>query len=141
MRLTPECTFQQTETFDDYGSPLTDSRFEKFADFHAYLEDTFPRVFTRLQVEKPQKYGLLITYPGKNGHAALGGAALKPIVLMAHQDTVPVDPGTIHEWEQPPFSGTLDEEGWIWGVSPPYYVAFYNPQRQCTLTDRLSDIP
>ncbi|GAA5865590.1 hypothetical protein JCM3774_002060 [Rhodotorula dairenensis] len=105
----------QTETFDDYGSPLTDSRFEKFAEFHAYLENAFPRVFARLQVEKPQKYGLLITYPGKNGHAALGSAALKPIVLMAHQDTVPVDPGTIHEWEQPPFSGTLDENGWIWG--------------------------
>lgn len=108
---------QRTETFDDYGTPYTDPRFDKFAAFHTYLESSFPSVFATLQVEKPQKFGLLVTYAGKRGHAALGAAALKPIVLMAHQDTVPVDPGTVVEWEHPPFSGHLDEAGWIWGVS------------------------
>ncbi|KAG0660965.1 hypothetical protein C6P46_004238 [Rhodotorula mucilaginosa] len=105
----------RTETFDDYGTPYTDPRFDKFAAFHDYLESSFPSVFATLQVEKPQKFGLLVTYAGKKGHAALGAAALKPIVLMAHQDTVPVDPGTVPEWEHPPFSGHLDEAGWIWG--------------------------
>lgn len=113
-RLPP---IQRTETFDDYGTPYTDPRFDKFAAFHSYLESSFPRVFATLQVEKPQKFGLLVTYAGKQGHAALGAAALKPVVLMAHQDTVPVDPGTVAEWEHPPFSGHLDETGWIWGVS------------------------
>ncbi|GAA5985155.1 hypothetical protein JCM10908_002547 [Rhodotorula pacifica] len=108
----------RTETFDDYGSPFTDPRFDKFTAFHTYLERTFPKVFSTLLVEKPQKFGLLVTYAGKRGHAAAtrtGSQVLKPIVLMAHQDTVPVDPGTVAEWEHPPFSGHLDEEGWIWG--------------------------
>ncbi|BGP57601.1 hypothetical protein JCM8202v2_005245 [Rhodotorula sphaerocarpa] len=98
----------RTETFDDYGTPYTDSRFDKFADFHAYLERSFPLVFANLQVEKPQKYGLLVTFAG-------AASTRKPIVLMAHQDTVPVNPETVDEWEHPPFSGELDDAGWIWG--------------------------
>jgi len=45
-------------------------------DLHKYLEETFPAVYERLQVEKVQEYGLLITWKGKN-------EKLKPIVLMA----------------------------------------------------------
>lgn len=40
--------------------------------------------------------------------------ALKPILLTAHQDVVPVDPHTVDQWLQPPYSGLYDGK-WIWG--------------------------
>lgn len=36
-------------------------------------------------------------------------------VLMGHQDVVPVNKDTVYRWTHDPFSGHLDEEGWIWG--------------------------
>lgn len=42
----------------------------------------------------------------------------RPILLMAHEDVVPVNNGTLDQWTYPPFSGTIaDGPGgkWIWG--------------------------
>jgi acetylornithine deacetylase/succinyl-diaminopimelate desuccinylase-like protein len=33
---------------------------------------------------------------------------------MAHQDVVPIEPGTEGDWDQPPFSGAL-ADGYVWG--------------------------
>ncbi|GAA5905525.1 M20 family metallopeptidase [Sporobolomyces salmoneus] len=98
----------RTESFDDMKDiPAEEPRFAVFADLHKYLEQTYPRVYENLQVEKVQEYGLLITWKGK-----MEG---KPIVLMAHQDTVPVPAATEKSWTYPPFSAHLDSDGWIWG--------------------------
>ncbi|GAA5958380.1 hypothetical protein JCM8115_002448 [Rhodotorula mucilaginosa] len=102
-----------TESYDDFGTPDDDSRLDKFADLHKYLESTFPRVYSTLQVEKVQKYGLLMTWKAKE--RGDGAKSRKPIVLMAHQDVVPVNPETVDEWAHPPFSGEIDEEGYVWG--------------------------
>ena len=40
--------------------------------------------------------------------------SLAPIILMAHQDVVPVDPATLGAWRRPPFSGAL-ADGAVWG--------------------------
>jgi Gly-Xaa carboxypeptidase len=40
--------------------------------------------------------------------------SLKPLLLMAHQDVVPVDPTTVDQWAYPPYSGHYDGEQ-IWG--------------------------
>ena len=40
--------------------------------------------------------------------------ALPPIVLMAHQDVVPVEAGTESAWSHPPFAGQIDQ-GSVWG--------------------------
>ncbi|KAG9119675.1 hypothetical protein FRC07_005184, partial [Ceratobasidium sp. 392] len=40
--------------------------------------------------------------------------SLKPILLTAHQDVVPVDPNTLGSWIHPPYSGYYDGT-WIWG--------------------------
>ena len=49
----------------------------------------------------------LYTWPGTN-------ETLQPIVLMAHEDVVPVNPGTLGQWTHPPFDGFVDDE-WVWG--------------------------
>ncbi|KAK4046897.1 hypothetical protein OIO90_006405 [Microbotryomycetes sp. JL221] len=97
-----------TQSYDDMGSPDKDDRFKIMGQFHQFLEQTFPRTHESLQVEKVATYGLLYTWQGSQQH-------LKPIVLMAHQDVVPVNPSTVDRWTHEPFSGDLDDQGWIWG--------------------------
>ncbi|GAA5980377.1 hypothetical protein JCM5350_000964 [Sporobolomyces pararoseus] len=100
---------QRTESFDDMKhTPAEEPRFSVMADLHKYLEKTFPQVYDKLEVEKTQEYALLITWKGKNDK-------LKPVVLMAHQDTVPVPKATESSWTYPPFSAHLDSDNWIWG--------------------------
>ena len=46
-----------------------------------------------------------------------GGARIprcRPIILMAHQDVVPVTPGTEGDWKHPPFDGVV-ADGAVWG--------------------------
>lgn len=52
-------------------------------------------------------HSVLITLPGSD-------PALRPALLMAHQDVVPVVAGTEGDWTYPPFSGAV-EDGFIWG--------------------------
>jgi carboxypeptidase PM20D1 len=40
--------------------------------------------------------------------------SLAPVVLMAHQDVVPVTPGTEGDWKHPPFGGVI-ADGAVWG--------------------------
>lgn len=75
--------------------------------FHDYLEQQFPLVHQRLQREILDGGGLLYTWSGKN-------SAQAPILLMAHQDTVPIEPGTESKWTHDPFSGEI-AGGMVWG--------------------------
>jgi carboxypeptidase PM20D1 len=50
---------------------------------------------------------LVYTWPGSD-------PSLAPIVLMAHQDVVPVTPGTEKDWKHPPFAGEI-ADGAVWG--------------------------
>lgn len=97
----------RTETFDDMGTLEEDSRWEVFFEFAEFLRGTFPLVHQSLTVEKVNQHGLLYTWKGRNN-------SLKPTVLMAHQDVVPVLNSTIDQWSYAPFSGTFDGKS-IWG--------------------------
>ncbi|KAK0718588.1 hypothetical protein B0T26DRAFT_741486 [Lasiosphaeria miniovina] len=97
----------KTESFDDLGPVGEDARWEVFYDFHAYLKDTFPLIHAKLAVDKINTHGLLYTWKGSDG-------SLKPTLLMAHQDTVPVPAETVGSWTHPPFSGAYDGR-YIWG--------------------------
>lgn len=77
---------------------------EEFHRLHAYLEQAFPRAHAVLRREKVNDLSLLYTWPGSDPQA-------KPILLMAHQDVVPVEAGT---WRVDPFGGTV-QDGFIWG--------------------------
>ncbi|KAM7185119.1 hypothetical protein V8F20_011933 [Naviculisporaceae sp. PSN 640] len=97
----------KSESFDDLGAIGTDPRWDVFYDFYAYLAKTFPLIHAKLKVEKVNTHGLLYTWEGSD-------VSLKPTLLMAHQDTVPVPPETIPSWTHPPWSGFYDGE-YIWG--------------------------
>ncbi len=76
--------------------------------FHAYLAQQFPLVHERLRHETVGDAGaLLYTWAGSDPAAA-------PIILMAHQDTVPVDPETRARWTRDPWSGEIADDT-IWG--------------------------
>jgi carboxypeptidase PM20D1 len=75
--------------------------------FHQHLARTYPGVHRELTRETVSNYSLLYTWPGSD-------PAAKPILLLAHQDVVPIEPGTEGTWEQPPFAGVINN-GFIWG--------------------------
>jgi carboxypeptidase PM20D1 len=78
-----------------------------FDQFQAYLQRTFPLVHQRLKRQTVNHYGLLYEWPGTD-------AALKPLLLLAHQDVVPVLPGTETQWASPPFAGKT-AKGYLYG--------------------------
>jgi carboxypeptidase PM20D1 len=89
-----------------YDTPSAESDAE-FLRLRAYLEQTYPHVHAALQREIVGGYSLLYTWPGRD-HAA------KPIMLMAHQDVVPVAAGTESDWHAAPFAGVI-RDGFVWG--------------------------
>ncbi|KAG0709350.1 hypothetical protein DFH29DRAFT_1027587 [Suillus ampliporus] len=95
-----------TETFDDMGD-VTEPVWEKFLPLHDYLEESFPLLHSNLDLTKVNTYGLLYVWKGSD-------STLKPLLLAAHQDVVPVLETTIGEWQHPPFSGYFDGEK-LWG--------------------------
>ncbi len=73
---------------------------------HAFLRDTYPLVHERCLVETVTGLSLLFTWQGTDTEA-------DPIVLMAHMDVVPIEPGTEDDWDHDPFGGaTVDGELW-----------------------------
>lgn len=73
--------------------------YSKMAKFHEYLEESYPLVYKHAEVHKVDTYGLVFYFPGSD-------AELKPIMLAAHQDTVPI--GDKNDWTEDPFSGRFD---------------------------------
>ncbi|KAJ6518628.1 hypothetical protein C8R45DRAFT_1011 [Mycena sanguinolenta] len=96
-----------TEVFDAMPPVGEDPRWDVFAPFHEYLSGAFPLVHQTLALTKVNTYGLLYEWKGAD-------SSLKPILLAAHQDVVPVEPTTYGEWTHPPYSGYFDGE-YIWG--------------------------
>jgi len=98
----------KTQSYDDMTEdPTKDDRFDAFPPFHQYLEKTFPLAHSMLKVEKVNTLGLLYTWNGSDSN-------LKPTLLMAHQDTVPVPEATLDQWTYPPWSGHYDGK-YVWG--------------------------
>ncbi len=80
---------------------------EALRNFHAVLERSFPRVYATLRREVVNQFSLLFTWQGSD-------SSLRPILLLAHMDVVPVEAETESDWTHPPFSGAI-AEGQIWG--------------------------
>lgn len=105
-----------TVVYDSYGQPdlntslAEDKEYSEFQKFHDYLEKEFPLVHKHLKKEIVNKVGLVYTWtPDVETDA-------KPLLLMAHQDVVPVEPNTLDKWSYPPFEGHYDDlTGKIYG--------------------------
>jgi carboxypeptidase PM20D1 len=80
---------------------------DQFKAFHALLHAKFPKAHATLKREVVGDLNLLYTWEGADPKA-------KPIMLMAHQDVVPIAPGTEGDWTVAPFSGEV-KDGFIWG--------------------------
>lgn len=80
---------------------------KEFESLHAYLRTRYPLVHATLERELVGSHSLLYTWRGSDAQA-------KPLGLLAHQDVVPIAPGTETLWKRPPFSGLI-EDGLVWG--------------------------
>ncbi|HEX8871444.1 MAG TPA: M20/M25/M40 family metallo-hydrolase, partial [Candidatus Acidoferrum sp.] len=80
---------------------------EAFSGLHAYLEKTFPAVYENLEHQVIGANNLLFAWKGSD-------PSLKPVLLMGHQDVVPIEPGTEAQWTRGAFSGDI-ADGFIWG--------------------------
>jgi len=76
------------------------------AAFRDWMVKTYPR-FNKVAKREVLGQSVVYSWAGKN-------PSLKPILLMAHMDVVPVVPGTEHSWAHAPFSGDM-AGGYVWG--------------------------
>ena len=100
-RLSEAVKFRTISYFDSAA------KIPEFRRLHAYLEKSYPLVHARLTREILDSATLLYTWRGSD-------TSLAPVLLMGHQDVVPVEPGTEKDWKHGPFSGDI-AEGFVWG--------------------------
>jgi carboxypeptidase PM20D1 len=74
---------------------------------HAWLAATYPATHRAMTRTILPNRTLIYHWPGSD-------ASLAPIIVMAHQDVVPVTEGTEGDWKYPPFAGTIAEQA-VWG--------------------------
>ena len=101
-KLAGSLRFRTVSSFDD--AQLNAPEFHKL---HGYLQQRFPKVHAALKREVIGDLSLLYTWQGND-------AKTLPILLMAHQDVVPIAPGTESSWQAEPFAGQL-KDGFVWG--------------------------
>ncbi|TID28562.1 hypothetical protein CANINC_002435 [Pichia inconspicua] len=77
------------------------SEFTRFELWHDFLNRTFPIFHNLTTLHKVNHFGLVYIWQGSD-------TSLKPLLLMAHQDTTPVDPSSLDQWIYPPFDGHYD---------------------------------
>lgn len=76
-----------------------------FEGLHVYLEETYPLIHSKMEKTVIGHGSLLFHLKAKEEKK-------RPVLIMAHQDVVPVGDET--KWTYPPFSGTV-ADGRIWG--------------------------
>ena len=73
----------------------------------SWMQATYPAAHGAMQRELVASRTMIYTWAGSD-------TALQPIILMAHQDVVPVTSGTEKDWKHEPFSGEI-VDGAVWG--------------------------
>jgi carboxypeptidase PM20D1 len=88
-------------------SASDDAHAQAFDALHQHLRTSFPALHAQLKRQELGRHALLYTWPGRDAKAP-------PIALLAHQDVVPVAPGTERDWQHAAFSGDINQ-GYVWG--------------------------
>ena len=87
-----------------YGLVTEDSEnIKEFEKLQAHLRACFPHVFQTVTTEEVNRCSRLYCWKGD------GASQKPPILLMAHQDVVPIAEGTEQDWKYPPFDGRIEE--------------------------------
>jgi len=81
--------------------------YRPFVDFVAWVRASYPEVQQHIELEMIAQHTMLYRWQGSN-------TSLKPILLTAHYDVVPVVPGTEGDWTHPPFAGVI-ADAYVWG--------------------------
>jgi carboxypeptidase PM20D1 len=84
-----------------------DNQWDEWSKLQNWLVQTYPAVHRSMTREVIAGGALVYHWRGSD-------AAAKPIIMMAHQDVVPVTPGTEKDWKYPPFDGVIAENA-VWG--------------------------
>lgn len=79
----------------------------QFRKFSTFLKETYPLADSLLNKKEFNSFSHLYKWQGSD-------ASLKPIVLMAHLDVVPVIEKNLPEWKVAPFEGIIKNDT-IWG--------------------------
>src|SRR3954447_15415364 len=101
-RLGEAIRFQTISSFTD-----PDSDAEALRGLQAHIAKSFPAFHAAVKREVVATYSLLYTWQGSDPSA-------RPVALLAHQDVVPIAPGTAKDWQHPPFDGVV-AGGFVWG--------------------------
>src|SRR6185295_16856394 len=101
-RLAEAIRFRTISSFEK-----SDQHAEALRGMHAHIAKSFPAFHAAARREVIADYSLLYTWEGSDPTA-------QPIGLLAHQDVVPVAPGTDKDWQHPPYEGVV-ADGFIWG--------------------------
>lgn len=101
-RLTQAIRFQTVSNQD----PAL-NRWDQWDAQQAWMAATYPKAHAAMTRETVAGHTLVYTWAGSD-------PSLKPMILMAHQDVVPVTAETLGEWRQPPFEGRI-VDGVVWG--------------------------
>lgn len=100
--------FSQGLTFQTVSSRNPEEfRYEEMEAMIDYIEQAYPELHKHLERERVNEHSLLYRWEGSNPD-------LKPIMMLAHMDVVPVAEGTEDHWTHPPYSGTV-ADGFVWG--------------------------
>jgi carboxypeptidase PM20D1 len=78
-----------------------------FPKFVEWVANTYPGIQQAMELTMFGQYTMLYKWQGEQ-------ASLKPVLLTAHYDVVPVVPGSEDNWQHPPFSGAI-ADGYVWG--------------------------
>ncbi|KAJ5176971.1 uncharacterized protein N7482_002848 [Penicillium canariense] len=98
-----------SESYDDLGPIGEDDRWNIFFQVEDYIKASYPTVFQTVKLDHANKHGLILTWEG-----SVPPSTAKPILMLAHQDVVPVLSENVKDWAHPPYDGHYDGEI-IWG--------------------------
>ncbi|CAG8895957.1 unnamed protein product [Penicillium egyptiacum] len=98
-----------SESYDDLGPIGEDDRWNVFFEVQDYIKVNYPTVFENVALDHANTHGLILTWEG-----SVPPSEAKPILMLAHQDVVPVLAENVKDWTHPPYEGHYDGEI-IWG--------------------------
>jgi carboxypeptidase PM20D1 len=85
----------------------SENKLEEWQKLNSWMQATYPAAHAEMAREVIADRTLIYHWQGSD-------AAAKPIILMAHQDVVPVTEGTEKDWLHQPFGGEIVDNA-VWG--------------------------